>query len=443
MSKLNMTQKFVEKAIKMHGNKYDYSKVNFINWKTKVIIICKEHGEFEQLPYCHLKGQNCKKCIIIQQSKKRTNTTETFIKLAKKVHGNKYDYSLVNYINARTKVIIICKIHGQFKQMADSHLSRCGCKNCGNENEKSKSKKTNTEFIDQAKQIHNFKYDYSLVKYISSKNKIIIICKIHGEFQQKPNHHLSGQGCPGCARNIKRPIDDFIKDANIIHKNKYDYSLVEYKNSKVKIICPIHGQFEQRDNDHLNGHGCIDCSHEKGSKKQTKTTEQFIKDAIKIHKNTYDYSKVKYKTAHIKIKIICKKHGLFYQRAYTHLNGSGCSACTYMISNKQINWIEYLEKRDNIYIQHGRNGGEFKIPGTNLRVDGYCKEKNICYEFNGCFWHGCAKCYKYKDWNPVSKKYMYELYIKTLEKEIIINEKGFELVTIWEHDWEELCKNNK
>ena len=119
----------------MHGDKYDYSKVNYINNYTKVSIICNEHGEYEQTPQNHLFGYKCKDCgIEIMKTKQKTDVDD-FIINANIKHNNKYDYSKINYINARTKIIIICKEHGDFEQQPDSHLRGSGCPYCINKTE--------------------------------------------------------------------------------------------------------------------------------------------------------------------------------------------------------------------------------------------------------------------------------------------------------------------
>ena len=115
--KTDKTKEFIAKAKAVHGDKYDYSKVNYVNSFTKVTIICPKHGEFEQTPNLHLKSQGCPNCY---GNKKMT--IEEFIKRAKEVHGDKYDYSKVKYVNALTKVTIICPIHGEFEQTPAKHL---------------------------------------------------------------------------------------------------------------------------------------------------------------------------------------------------------------------------------------------------------------------------------------------------------------------------------
>ncbi len=192
----------------------------------------------------------------------KRKTTEQFIEEAHKVHGYKYDYSKVEYINNKIKVCIICPIHGEFWQIPDNHLKGFGCSSCTNN-----MKYNNESFINKSNIIHNFKYDYSKVEYINNKIKVCIICPKHGEFWQRPDKHLNGQGCSKCATeyaNLLRKYDNsiFIEKSKNIHNDKYDYSKVEYLNNhtKVCIICPIHGEFWQKPNDHLRGVGCSKCN---------------------------------------------------------------------------------------------------------------------------------------------------------------------------------------
>lgn len=142
-------------------------------------------------------------------------------------------------------------------------------------------KLTTIEFIKKANQKHNFKYDYSLVEYKNSLLKVKIICKIHGVIEQSPARHLAGDGCVICSGRFKNTNADFIEKANVIHRNTYDYSLIDYVNNttKVKIICKIHGAFKMRPNNHLNGQKCPECS---GKTRLTKET--FSNKATKKHR---------------------------------------------------------------------------------------------------------------------------------------------------------------
>ena len=187
--------------------------------------------------------------------------TEEFIINANKVHNNKYDYSLTNYINSRSKIKINCLYHGEFEQRANNHMLGTGCPKCSGKN------KPISEIIEDFNKIHNYKYDYNLVEYKNKNSLIKIICKEHGVFEKIAYAHNSGKGCPKCGRGTLT-TEEFIKKSNIKHKNKYDYSLVNYigVREKVTIICPIHGKFDQKSKDHLNGCDCPNCSESKGEK---------------------------------------------------------------------------------------------------------------------------------------------------------------------------------
>ena len=192
--KKHTKETFIEKARLVHGDKYDYSKVEYKNNKTKVCIICPEHGEFWQKPESHTnQKQGCPKCSTTLKL-----TTKDFIEKSRAIHGDKYDYSKVEYVNNHTKVCIICPEHGEFWQMPSSHLSGNGCLLCAKKACSIKNRLTKEEFIKKAQEIHGNKYDYSKVNYINSYTKICIICPEHGEFWQIPNYHLNGNGCPLC-----------------------------------------------------------------------------------------------------------------------------------------------------------------------------------------------------------------------------------------------------
>jgi len=212
---MNDTKGVIKKCIKVHGDKYDYSLVNYINSSEKIKIICPIHGIFEQLPHNHLNGNECPVC------KDRKFTTNEFVKKSEQIHGDKYNYSLVNYINSRIKVEILCPIHGVFEQIPNNHLRGSGCKQCDVD-----SRKINIfGFIKRARELHGDKYDYSLVNYINSSEKIKIICPIHGIFKQTPNNHTSQrQGCPICKESKgENLIRIYLNDNNIDFIREYKF----------------------------------------------------------------------------------------------------------------------------------------------------------------------------------------------------------------------------
>jgi len=177
--------------MKIHGDKYDYSKVEYKNAHTKVCIVCKEHGEFYQTPNSHLNGNGCPKC----NNGGVHSNVYSFIERAKKVHGDKYDYSKVEYVNAKTKVCIICPIHGEFWQTPEKHLLGRGCRVCSN-----REKITTEIFVSRAKALHRELFDYSKSIYNGKESKLLIKCNVCGkEFEMTPHNHLSHkQGCPYC-----------------------------------------------------------------------------------------------------------------------------------------------------------------------------------------------------------------------------------------------------
>ena len=428
---------FIKKCREKHGDKYDYSKVDYVNNNTNIKIICKEHGEFQQVPYYHLNSNGYPKC-----SGRYRLTTEEFIEKSKLIHGDKYDYSNIDYKNCNTEVSIICKIHGKFSQKPVSHYwGKSGCPKCANKNI------TTEEFIEKSKLVHGDKYDYSNVIYNLSNDYINIICKIHGEFNQVASIHLRGCGCQKCSGHYTLNTEEFIEKSKLIHGDKYDYSKVEYKNTdtKVIIICKIHGEFSQISGDHINGSGCKNCYYSTISKRFLQSKEDFIEKSKLVHGDKYDYSKVDYKYCDIPVIIVCKIHGEFMKTPIAHYNSCrGCPKCSNNgYSKPSILWLDFLSKLYNINIQHACNYGEYVITTTKYKADGFCKENNTIYEFHGDYWHGNPKVFNLDDFNEITKCTYKDLYDNTLIRENKIKDLGYNLVVIWENDWKKINKSVK
>ena len=304
-------------------------------------------------------------------------TTEEFIQKAKQIHGDKYDYSKVNYVNSKTKVEIICPEHGSFHQTPNRYLRNMTCRKCMNN-----GKLTLGAFVEKSNSIHNFKYDYSFVKYKGNKTKVEIICPEHGSFWQTPSSHFKRRGCPICSGKCKYTTEEFIQKAQQIHNQKYDYRLVDYKNahSKVKIICPEHGVFEQLAYTHLQGRGCAKCSQ-----KCKIDVIEFEKRCNLMHNHKFNYSKLNYKNASKVLSIICPKHGVFKQNARLHMNGAGCPKCTNHISKPEIEVQDFIKSLG------------FKIKTNNRKIlngkelDIYIPELKKAIEFNGTYYHYSEK----------------------------------------------------
>lgn len=279
-------------------------------------------------------------------------TTDDFIKCAIKIHNNLYDYSKSNYVNAKTKLCIICKKHGEFLQIPYGHLSGRGCRKCSTEKTHLLQKSNTIEFINKAKKIHGDRYNYNKVNYINAYTDVIITCKEHGDFLQTPTSHLNGSNCLKCIYSYPRTINEFIKQANSIHNNKYSYSESYYKNIKDKIIikCNVCGNiFHQQANLHLMGSGCNKCAILNNSTKRKKSFEEWISGFNNIHKNKYYYYKqdINCKT---KVKIKCHIHGDFYQNANIHNLGGGCKLCSYQYNSyKKEQWVKKAKNREGIF----------------------------------------------------------------------------------------------
>lgn len=205
---------FIAKAKSKFGDYYDYSKVNYIDSQTHVTIICPKHGEFRQTPAGHLASKcPCLKCSYEHRAKDKTKTTEQFIEAARKKHGDKYDYSLVDYKGNDNYVEIKCNSCGRtFKQRPYSHLEGCGCPYCGREKTLSVTRMSRDEFIKRSKEkFGDDAFDYSEVVYKNNNTKVILTCKKCGyRFEQTPLLHLGGKGCPKCNHKLKMTTECFI-----------------------------------------------------------------------------------------------------------------------------------------------------------------------------------------------------------------------------------------
>jgi hypothetical protein len=192
--------KFIENSVKVHGDKYNYDLSEYVNWETKLKVICNTcKNIFEVSPNNHTRGRGCRQCGIKRRVEASFMRIDEFISRAESLHNNKYDYSKVEYINSRENVIVVCPTHGEFKQSPSNHLAGQGCKKCGRLIATEKTSLTNNNFIKKSNTVHNSIYDYSKVNYINGRGKVIIGCKLHGDFEQEASSHMSGTGCPKCA----------------------------------------------------------------------------------------------------------------------------------------------------------------------------------------------------------------------------------------------------
>lgn len=348
---------FIRDAVKRHGSKYDYAKTEYTDSKTKVIVTCPKHGDFDQVPAEHIRKKSigCSKCRKEELQQARQ---EAFISAAQEAHKGKYDYSKVKYRTATTKVDIICSVHGVFRQRPADHNAKAGphgCPKCAN-------LLTLGDFKERATETHGGRYDYSKSEYLGLSEKVIITCKKHGDFKQLPSIHIYQKSdCPKCAMESKTTgHDGFIALAKEVHGDRYDYSKTVFKkfSCKVVITCPEHGDFEKWPAAHIKQKNpCPTCY----ARSRAKTQGDFIKEARVIHKGLYSYENTVYINMMTKIAITCDIHGDFLQKPADHLvNKQGCPTCAREIGLwSRTDYVRHTQRYSDgtaiMYVTHCRN----------------------------------------------------------------------------------------
>ena len=348
---------FLKRAFDKHGDYYDYSKVLYINSLTKVDIICPIHGGFQQTPKSHFKA-GCSKCGRESQIEKAKKSQKQFEAEVITLYGNKYDFSLTNYINTKTPVALICNIHGEFTKSPVSILNENACDECCKKKTKSTDKDT---FIEEAIKVYGDKDDYTNTEVVSSKYKVEVRCTKHDLiFKKDIQSYLLGCGCPKCSAE--------------------NYTLI-----------------------------------------RTKTTEQFIEEAKEVHGNNCDYTDTIYKSAKDKVTIKCNKHNIiFEQHPDNHLKGGSCRKCLSENISKSLKGREgtcgytrsgYVKQANGreacVYLIKCFNENEefYKIGKTFLDMNKRFTKANICYKFEEVGFHFGEAGYVYDLEIELHRKY--------------------------------------
>lgn len=298
-------------------------------------------------------------------------TKDIFIAKARKLNGNRYEYTDILYVNNSTHVDITCRVHGKFKQSPSNHLSGKQCKFCAQTKRERKQKHPRDKVEKDFREVHGDKYDYCKFMYKNTDTPSIIICKQHGDFKQSYSNHKNGYGCAFCDGNIvteKIILERFLEK----HGKRYDYSKFKYNKAKTKetIICKIHGEFKQSSDTHQKGIGCIKCSVIKVGRGKKIINSTAISNLIKTHGDKYDYSKFIYTGVSEDGIVICKVHGEFIIKYNAHQQGGGCQKCSTSGFSMSKQAILYYVKVKNI---------AYKIGVTNRTIkDRFRKDfKNI------------------------------------------------------------------
>lgn len=382
---------FIRRCKEKHGDEYDYSITQYVSMAAPILYVCPKHGIIEQNAHDHVRGHGCPKCSKERQHFVKLSSREEFIEKAKSVHGNKYDYSKVEYYNNNTPVTILCPVHGEFMQTPHAHKSGNGCPLC--------KKIDKNQFLLRAREKFGWKYDYSKAEYVDFHTKICIIHPVHGEFWQTPESHLkSKSGYIGKEKkNVKQTrFEKFVNEfSSSVYGREYDYSKTKLttKGSKITIICPEHGEFQQRAETHMKGGICPKCRNIMNRS----TKENFIKKAKKVHGDKYDYSQVDCVDSQTKVAIIChekdaigNEHGIFFQKPNSHLQGHGCPQCSghkktteqwigeakrmFPLGKYTFEKTKYTHARDKVVVTCAEHGDFLTLPRDFLRG------------------HGCPKC---------------------------------------------------
>jgi|ERR1700723_2085038 len=362
-----VTQKdFLRRSRAAHGNKYDYSEAVYRGCYHRVTIICRKHGPFKQWPYNHcLEGNGCPKCGDESKAAKLAFTQETFVSKSRSVHGNRYDYSKAVYVNAHTKVTIICRKHGPFQQQAVTHLNASGCPRCVGE-----LKLTQKDFLQRSRAAHGDTYDYSEAVYRGTCEAVVIICRKHGAFNQYAGEHLGGHGCRRCGnegRAARSALTQktFVSKSRSVHSNRYDYSKAVYVNNetKVTIICRKHGPFKQWPFNHYwLGNGCPRCNESQGEKEVinilTTIGVRFARQAKLIpgKQHAFDFH-------------------LSQQRVLIEYNGQQHYVVLPYLGGKKE--FDYIRQRDAFKKRWARRNGYrlIVIPYTVVNIEGYLRKR--------------------------------------------------------------------
>lgn len=336
----------------------------------------------------------------------KRKTTKDFIKEAQEIHGNRYSYGKAKYNGAGLKVRIHCKKHGFFLQTPHRHLKGSGCHLCGRLVPRRRPSQLCTEvFIKRAKKLHGNTYSYKRTVYETALKKIWIFCPLHGYFRQTPAQHLAGRGCNKCKYlgfrdRLGIPRSRFLNLARNVHKSSFKYIKLNkhiLRKDLLSIKCIKHGFFKQRVENHIyRKQGCPKCSDALRGLAQRKKTSSFVRDARSTHGRKYTYDETVYSTATKKVRITCKRHGIFLQTPASHLFGAGCPSCKESKGEAAIAKC-LSEKNIQFFRQWTHNTLVHK---RLLKFDFFLPKFKILIEFDG------IQHYKPVNWAPKKKRFV-------------------------------------
>lgn len=422
------TAQFVEQSINVHGARYDYSRCNYKNQDTRVIVSCAIHGEFEVKPFHHLKGYGCPIC-----AQNRRWTSSAFLKMAHKRYGDKFSYDIGDFVYKDIRLKVTCKDHGEFTDMPEDFLKYGACRSCRDEEWKERQKSEYESYIQNG----DGTYDYSRASFLGMDVPVTIGCR-HGSFEILPGDHVrDGRGCVACQfehdplAGIRKAFEilryhgrvPYITRQQIISLIRsitsgiyeFPYEKIEYVGAELSVggrfnivaTCSIHGHFLCRVSEHFllyedafeyhNHHvwadahvsvrGCPKCIETIEAKKalarknneRRRDRNHFLVSAKERHGESYDYSAVRWKGNDTPVKVLCSRHGVFAVTPKEHVNGRGCPSCSESSGERMVAaWLS----ANNLEFEKQKvfAGCRYKSP---LRFDFYLPNHNTVIEYHG------------------------------------------------------------
>lgn len=325
----------------------------------------------------------------------RKESFESLVSRSSAVHANKYTYSRLSASPNGTLLHATCPTHGEFTQLAKTHLRGGGCYLCGREAVAVKKRTPFQVAVAKARKVHGERFQYLRVSFEEPDSKATIhyTCAQHGELQQSLNDHLGGHGCRAChyeeAKTSSRArYDYYLSKALRVHANTYTYlPHCETLPDRFSIVCPDHGEFQQRFVNHAGGEGCPKCATDRTGLLLRYNADAYRKDATAAHKNRYSYGGLLYEdSSRAKIEAFCSNHGKFVSSAKDHLRKlTNCPSCSTRISKGQQEVYDYLKPYcPDLDL-------EVRLDSSRKTWDIVSKSLGICVEYDGLIWH--SSCY--------------------------------------------------
>lgn len=358
----------------------------------------------------------------------KKQTREKFVEKSQALFGQKYSYDRVVYVSSQVPVTLTCPEHGDFAKAPAKHLQGQGCPKCARK--PNDVDRRAEKFVLRAREVHGATYVYDKVQYINNSTPVTIGCREHGDFEQQPQHHLKGSNCPVCARvdrlkhsdSRKLTVEEFVKRSKKVHGDRYDYSLVEdpqYKN-KVKILCPVHGEFQQRSVTHFRqGSGCPECGKSLLSSGDPRTeTEESYRDRLAMEWGSQiTLVPGSYKDSVSPAMFVCREHGPFeMNKPYRMFQTGDCPVCI------KTRGHSTSKAEQELAVQLSE---EFEVETNNRTVldggelDVYSSLRKAAVEYNGSYWHS-EKFKRRKDHQ---------------NKTLACADQGVRLIHVWEYDY--------